>query len=66
MPQRQAVHGAIQTQGKWQPPPDATIAELRAWLSKTHQVSASPAKPTALSDTPGCYAPSRPTCRNNA
>ena len=33
------LHGAIQTQVTTRP--DATIAELRAWLSKTHQVSAS-------------------------
>src|ERR1700674_5299699 len=33
------LHGAIQTQVPTRP--DATIAELRAWLSKTHQVSAS-------------------------
>jgi transposase len=33
------LHGAIHTQVTTRP--DATIAELRAWLSKTHQVSAS-------------------------
>jgi|SRR6267378_3550336 transposase len=33
------LHGAIQTQVTARP--DATIEELRAWLSKTHQVSAS-------------------------
>jgi len=33
------LHGAIQTQVATRP--DATIAELRAWLSKTHQVSPS-------------------------
>jgi transposase len=38
-PKLAGVHGAIQTQVDRQP--DATIAELRAWLSKTHQVSAS-------------------------
>jgi transposase len=32
-------HGAIQAQVATRP--DATIAELRAWLCKTHQVSAS-------------------------
>jgi transposase len=33
------LHGSIQTQVATRP--DATIAELRAWLSKTYQVSAS-------------------------
>jgi transposase len=34
-----ALHGAIQAQVASRP--DATIAELRAWLSETHKVSAS-------------------------
>jgi transposase len=38
-PRLVGLHGAIQTQVTTRP--DATIAELRAWLSKTHQVSAS-------------------------
>src|ERR1700688_4724006 len=38
-PRLAALHGAIQTQVTTRP--DATIAELRAWLSKNHQVSAS-------------------------
>ena len=33
------LHGAIQTEVSTRP--DATIAELRAWLAKTHKVSAS-------------------------
>ena len=38
-PRLAALHGAIETQVTTCP--DATIAELRAWLSTTHQVSAS-------------------------
>jgi transposase len=38
-PKLAVLHGAIQAQVATHP--DATIAELRAWLSKTHQVSAS-------------------------
>jgi transposase len=38
-PRLAALHGAIQAQVTTRP--DATIAELRTWLSETHKVSAS-------------------------
>ena len=38
-PKLAGLHGAIEAQVAARP--DATIAELRAWLSKTHQTSAS-------------------------
>jgi transposase len=38
-PRLAALHGAIQAQVASRP--DATIAELRAWMSETHKVSAS-------------------------
>jgi transposase len=39
LPRLADLHDAIRTQVATRP--DATLAELRAWLSKTHQVSAS-------------------------